>query len=109
MTPSEKERFDALYQQHLIQLKLQGKRAKTISVYSLAVRRITEYFDRYPDTLTIEGLRRYFSQLIGQASWSTIKLDRCGLQFLYKRSTNSGNGSASQASESQTSSEYHFS
>lgn len=26
----EKERFDALYQQHLTQLKLQGKRAKTI-------------------------------------------------------------------------------
>lgn len=71
--PSEKERFDALYQQHLTQLKLQGKRAKTISAYSLAVRRITEYFDRCPDTLTIEDLRRYFSQLIGQVSWSTIK------------------------------------
>ena len=88
MTPSEKERFDALYQQHLTQLKLQGKRAKTISAYSLAVRRITEYFDRYPDTLTIEGLRRYFSQLIGQVSWSTIKLDLCGLQFLYKHTLN---------------------
>ncbi|MBY7890379.1 hypothetical protein KW432_20945 [Vibrio fluvialis] len=33
MTPSEKERFDDLYQQHLTQLKLQGKRAKTISAY----------------------------------------------------------------------------
>ncbi|OZT82069.1 integrase, partial [Vibrio sp. 03_296] len=88
MTPSEKERFDALYQQHLTQLKLQGKRAKTISAYSLAVRRITEYFDRCPDTLTIEDLRRYFSQLIGQVSWSTIKLDRCGLQFFYKHTLN---------------------
>lgn len=88
MTPSEKERFDALYQQHLTQLKLQGKRAKTISAYSLAVRRITEYVDRCPDTLTIEDLRRYFSQLIGQVSWSTIKLDRCGLQFFYKHTLN---------------------
>ncbi len=88
MTPSEKERFDDLYQQHLTQLKLQGKRAKTISAYSLAVRRITEYFERCPDTLTIEDLRRYFSQLIGQVSWSTIKLDRCGLQFFYKHTLN---------------------
>ncbi|HIF9221688.1 TPA: hypothetical protein ACX6QD_003203 [Photobacterium damselae] len=49
MTLSEKERFDASYQQHLTQLKLQSKRAKTISVYSLAVRRIIEYFERWPD------------------------------------------------------------
>ena len=84
MTPSERQRFDDLYQQHLNQLKLQGKRPKTIAAYSLAVRRITEYFDRCPDKLTIDDLRRYFSQLIGTVSWSTIKLDRCGLQFFYK-------------------------
>lgn len=52
------------------------------------MRRITEYFDRCPDTLTIEDLRRYFSQLIGQVSWSTIKIDRCGLQFFYKHTLN---------------------
>ena len=84
MKPSEQQRFDELYQQHLIHLKLQGKRPKTIQAYSLAVRRITKFFDRCPDTLTIDDLRRYFSQLIGTVSWSTIKLDRCGLQFFYK-------------------------
>jgi len=88
MSPSERQRFDDLYQQHQTQLKLQGKRPKTISAYSLAVRRITKYFDRCPDKLTIEDLRRYFSQLIGQVSWSTIKLDRCGLQFFYKHTLN---------------------
>ena len=88
MSPSERQRFDELYQQHQTQLKLQGKRPKTISAYSLAVRRITKYFDRCPDKLTIEDLRRYFSQLIGQVSWSTIKLDRCGLQFFYKHTLN---------------------
>ncbi|WP_233132566.1 phage integrase N-terminal SAM-like domain-containing protein [Paraferrimonas haliotis] len=47
--------------------------------YCLALRRITEYFDRFPDNLTIKDLRRYFSYMIGQVSWSTIKLYRCGL------------------------------
>ena len=84
MKASEQQRFDELYQQHLTHLKLQGKRPKTISAYSLAVRRITKFFDRCPDTLTIDDLRHYFSQLIGTVSWSTIKLDRCGLQFFYK-------------------------
>ncbi|WP_095500018.1 phage integrase N-terminal SAM-like domain-containing protein [Paraferrimonas haliotis] len=54
-------------------------RDKAILAYCLALRRITEYFDRFPDNLTIKDLRRYFSYMIGQVSWSTIKLYRCGL------------------------------
>jgi len=88
MNHSEQERFNYLYQQHLTHLKLQGKRPKTIEAYSLAVRRISKFFDRCPDTLTIEDLRHYFSKLIGNVSWSTIKLDRCGLQFFYKHTLN---------------------
>jgi site-specific recombinase XerD len=48
------------------------------------VRRITEYFDQVPDTLTTRDLKQYFNSLIQTHSWSTIKLDRNGLQFFYR-------------------------
>jgi hypothetical protein len=51
MNTIEQQHFDYLYQQHLINLKLQGKRPATIDAYSRAVRRITDYFNRTPDTL----------------------------------------------------------
>jgi integrase/recombinase XerD len=59
-------------------------RPATIDAYSRAVRRITNFFDRSPDTLTKADLKGYFAQLIQSHSWSTIKLDRNGLQFFYK-------------------------
>jgi integrase/recombinase XerD len=41
MNTSEQQRFDCLYQQHLTNLTLQGKRPATIDAYSRAVRRIS--------------------------------------------------------------------
>ncbi|TOA97271.1 integrase, partial [Vibrio parahaemolyticus] len=64
MTPHEQEHFNFLYQQHLTNLKLQGKRPATIDAYSRAVRRISEFFNRSPDTLTTAELRTYFASLI---------------------------------------------
>ena len=84
MNTIEQQRFNSLYQQHLINLRLQGKRPSTIDAYSRAVRRITEYFDQVPDTLTTANLKEYFNSLITTHSWSTIKLDRNGLQFFYR-------------------------
>ncbi len=84
MNTSEQQHFDLLYQQHLTNLTLQGMRPATIDAYSRAVRRITTFFDRSPDTLTKADLKSYFAQLIQTHSWSTIKLDRNGLQFFYK-------------------------
>jgi site-specific recombinase XerD len=84
MSTSEQQHFNLLYQQHLTNLTLQGMRPATIDAYSRAVRRITTFFDRSPDTLTKEDLKCYFAQLIQTHSWSTIKLDRNGLQFFYK-------------------------
>ena len=46
-------RYYYLYEQHLINLRLQGKRPSTIDAYSRAVRRISEFFDRVPDTFTV--------------------------------------------------------
>ncbi|MBE7216827.1 site-specific integrase [Shewanella benthica] len=84
MNTSEQQRFDFLYEQHLTNLTLQGKRPATIDAYSRAVRRIAAYFDCCPDNLTTDDLKRYFASLIDSHSWSTVKLDRNGLQFFYR-------------------------
>ncbi len=88
MTPSEQQRFNFVYKQHLTNLTLQGKRPATIDGYSRAVRRIADYFDRCPDNLCLQKLKQYFTALICTHSWSTVKIDRCGLQFFYKYTLN---------------------
>jgi len=84
MEPSEQRRFDELYQRHLRLLKLQGKSDSTIDVYSRAVRRVAGHFDCCPDSLSPEQLEVYFGQLVDSHSWSTVKVDRNGLQFFWK-------------------------
>ncbi len=84
MTPTETNRFNGLYQRHLRLLKLQGKSQKTIDAYSRAVRRIRDDFDCYPDQLTPEQLEIYFAELVETHSWSTVKVDRNGLQFYWR-------------------------
>lgn len=84
MIPSEKSRFDTLYQKHLTALTFQGKAKKTIEAYSRGVRRITVYFDRCPDDLTESELTEYFTALLESRSWSTVKLDLYGLRFFYE-------------------------
>jgi integrase/recombinase XerD len=84
MEKSEKKRFKQLYQRHLRLLKLQGKAQKTIDAYARAVRRIRQHFDCCPDQLTPEQREQYFSDLVESHSWSTVKVDRNGLQFFWK-------------------------
>lgn len=84
MTQSDQKRFDELYQKHLRALKLQGMSDKTIDAYSRAVRRVAAWADCCPDRLETEQLAEYFAELIESHSWSTVKLDRCGLQFFYQ-------------------------
>jgi site-specific recombinase XerD len=81
----DQDKFNRLYEKHLQELKLQGKSKKTIDAYSRAVRRVAEHFGRCPDDLNAEELKQYFSDLVDSHSWSTVKLDRNGLQFFYKR------------------------
>ena len=88
MNQAETNQFNELYQSHLRLLKLQGKSQKTIDAYSRAVRRISEHFDCYPDQLTLEQREEYFSKLIESHSWSTVKIDRNGLQFFWKHVLN---------------------
>ena len=84
MNASEVKRFNGLYQRHLELLKLQGKSQKTIDAYSRSVRRLRDHFDCCPDQLNQEHLESYFSQLVDTHSWSTVKIDRNGLQFFWR-------------------------
>jgi site-specific recombinase XerD len=84
MNQTETNRFNELYQRHRRLLKLQGKSPKTIDAYARAVRRISEHFDCCPDQLTLEQREQFFSDLVASHSWSTVKVDRNGLQFFWK-------------------------
>ena len=84
MNYAEKIKFDRLYCKHQLELKLQGKSKKTIESYSRAVRRVSDYFNRCPDTLTSDELKLFFADLVDSHSWSTVRVDRNGLQFFWK-------------------------
>jgi site-specific recombinase XerD len=84
MEATEQARFDGQYRRHCQALKLQGYREKTIYSYSRALRRVAEYFDRNPDTLTAEELCGYFSSIVDSHSWSMVRVDRNALQFFWK-------------------------
>jgi len=84
MKQSEVKRFNKFYARHQKTLKLQGKAQKTIDAYSRAVRRARDYFDCCPDKLKPEDLEHYFADLVESHSWSTVKIDRLGLQHFWK-------------------------
>ena len=84
MKKAEQDRYDKLYQQHLRLLKLQGKSQSTIDLYARAVRRITDVFDCCPDRLTTTQLEKYFAALVESHSWSTVRVERNGLQFFWQ-------------------------
>jgi len=84
MNSIEQARLNPFYAAMLRALQLQGKAEKTIEAYARAVRRSADFFERCPDELTAEDLQTYFAALLKSHSWFTVKLDRCGLQFLYR-------------------------
>ena len=83
MHHTEQKKFNALYKKQTNALKRQGMSDSTIDVYSRALRRISEYLDCCPDKLSVDQLKDYFDKLLETHSWSTVKSDRCGLQFFY--------------------------
>jgi integrase len=85
MIASEESRFDALYAQHLTALKLQGKAPKTMDSYARAIRRLREHFDRCPDELGRSDFKAYFTGLVDSHSWSTVKIDLCGIKFFFEQ------------------------
>ena len=84
MNSQDQIRFNQLYERHLTELTLQGKSKKTIEMYSRSLRRLAEYFDTCPDTITTDQLKQYFLALVKSHSWSSVKIDRNAFQFFYQ-------------------------
>ncbi len=84
MNQSEVNRFNKLYEHHQKTLKLQGKAKSTIDSYARSIRRIRDYFNCCPDKLKPNQLEDYFADLVESHSWSTVKIDRLGLQHFWK-------------------------
>lgn len=61
-------------------LELQGMQPKTIDAYLRAFRRACSWFghNRF-GKLSVDDLKSYFHYMVKNFSWSTVKVDRCGL------------------------------
>ena len=81
---AERTRFREQYQKLQEALVCQGMRPKTIDAYSRGVRRVAGFVKRCRDNLTADELKSYFASLVKSHSWSTVKLDRNGIQFYYR-------------------------
>ncbi len=88
MNKAQQKKFESLYQAHVNALHRQGKAERTIDSYARAVRRITRFFDQCPDHLSEAQLKTYFTALVKSHSWSTVKIDRNGMQFSYQQVLN---------------------
>jgi len=84
MNSEDQSRYNNLYRQNIAALKRQGLQPSTIDGYCRGLRRITEYYNRPPDQLTIDDLKQFFDALIETHSWSTVKVDLSALKFFYK-------------------------
>lgn len=85
MDSHNQARFDRLYNAHVEELRLSGKAASSLASYSFALTRLSRFVDRCPDDLSIEELRRYFTTLLAEHSWSLVKIERAAIRFFYQR------------------------
>jgi len=84
MNKKDQTKFDKQYQEHMQALKLQGYAKKTVDAYSRAVRRLVERTGQLPENLVAADLKTFFTGLVESHSWSTVKLDRNGIQFFWE-------------------------
>ena len=77
-----------LRQRMIEDMQLRGLSAHTQRAYVRVVRQLAEYYDRSPDQITVEELRRYFLYLKNekQVSRSTCTVALCGIRFFYEYS-----------------------
>ena len=86
MNVLKSKKFLELERKMIQELKLQGMSESTIKHYIYAIRKLSSFFNNASlDKISVEELKLYFESLIDQKlSWSTIKGNRCGLQFFWK-------------------------
>jgi hypothetical protein len=66
-------------------MQLRGLSERTQTVYVLAARQLAEHYDKSPDRISEEELRRYFLYLqnVKRVSPSTFNIALHGIKFLY--------------------------
>jgi site-specific recombinase XerD len=74
-----------LRQRFIEDLQLQGNSARTQQAYVQAVRKVAEYFNASPDTLTDEQIREYFVYVTTVKKWSASSLivTACAIKALF--------------------------
>jgi site-specific recombinase XerD len=88
MLPQEELKLAQFFDQMVKALKRQGMSERTVGAYSRVVFRLGRFFDKCPDELEKKDLKNYFDHLIGTRSWSTVRADRCAMQFFWKHVLN---------------------
>lgn len=76
-----------LRQRMIDDLKLAGYSKRTLEVYVASVRKLSEHYDRSPDLINEEELRRYFLYLKDERKLkrSSITIALCGIKFFYQK------------------------
>jgi site-specific recombinase XerD len=68
-------------------LQLAGMSERTQQMYVRAVRLLAEHYNKPPDQITEEELRRYFLHIKNDKKWSRagITISLCGIKFFYEK------------------------
>ena len=88
MLAQEEQKLAIFFDQMVKALKRQGMSERTVDAYSRVVFRLGRFFDKCPDELEKKDLKQYFDHLVDTRSWSTVRADRCAMQFFWKHVLN---------------------
>lgn len=71
-------------------MQLFGLSQRTQQTYSYRIKKLMEYFDKPPDTITNDELREYFLYLHNTKNYSrtTISIALCGIKFFFEKTLN---------------------
>ena len=77
----------ALQRRMIEDLQLAGMSERTQQMYVRAVRMLAEHYNKPPDQITEEELRRYFLHIKNDKKWSRagITIALCGIKFFYEK------------------------
>jgi integrase/recombinase XerD len=86
MTHANRTTMTPLRKRFIDDLRLRNYAPRTIEIYVAGVRRLAGYFNRSPDQLDAEDIRRFQLHLIEQkTSWCVFNQTVCALHFLYSK------------------------
>ena len=74
-----------LFQRFAEDLQLKGLSPKTIKMYTRAVKQLATYYQKSPDKITDEELRKYFLYNKNERKWSRVAstISLCGIKYFF--------------------------